>query len=488
MHSFRSSFANIACNLPPPTASSVPHRCLASPYLLSLFSPQPLVQVPRLWVPAAQCPNCAYPNDASFLFCQRCGYRRQQRETAPEKVSINLDEIDARLDLLQKQRAGKPYERQKSSLQLDLERFLNSMPHSKSVLEATPKDILRFLAWKDQSGKTKVHVPSCRMFGSKSKDSCACPTRLAAGTVDNIIGKLRSLFTDIGRGGDWNELLGVGNPASHKSVKQYLKLVQEEQAIARVFPTQAIPLFYNKICKLCEFLHEQTFKPSCPASQRFLFARDLAFFSLDFFSGDRASDLGRVFTKEVMISPDRSTLLFNHTFGKTLRGKGSSNTFRVKKCQNRTVCPVENFHLYTKLCDLMGIDLRRGYLFRSLDRKGRVSESPFTGSAVANRLSLHLKTLGIHEGETMHSFRSGCSITLSLMGVSAEDVARHVGWKSTITSEYYSQCKKVMDSERAATALAAATATGDDSNPLASSLSEAYQSHNELRSWSLAFS
>ena len=51
---------------------------------------------------------------------------------------------------------------------------------------------------------------------------CACPTALAVGTVDNIIGKLRSMFVDLGRGGEWNDLLGVGNPVSHPNVKRYL--------------------------------------------------------------------------------------------------------------------------------------------------------------------------------------------------------------------------------------------------------------------------
>ena len=37
------------------------------------------------------------------------------------------------------------------------------------------------------------------------------------------IGKLRSIFSDIGRQGDWNRTLLIGNPASDLLVKQYLK-------------------------------------------------------------------------------------------------------------------------------------------------------------------------------------------------------------------------------------------------------------------------
>ena len=45
--------------------------------------------------------------------------------------------------------------------------------------------------------------------------------------------------------------------------------------------------------------------------------------SIDFFSGNRSSDLGRTKSKEVLLFPDSSGLLFNHTFGKTLRGNSA---------------------------------------------------------------------------------------------------------------------------------------------------------------------
>lgn len=45
---------------------------------------------------------------------------------------------------------------------------------------------------------------------------------------------------------------------------------------------------------------------------------------------------------------------------------------------------------------------------------------------------------------TMHSLWCGCSMTLSHLGVAPEDIARHVGWKSLETTEYYFQTGKVM--------------------------------------------
>ena len=126
-----------------------------------------------------------------------------------------------------------------------------------------------------------------------------------------------------------------------------------------------------------------------------------------------------------------------------------------------------NLRLYVDLCDLMSIDLRDAYLFRSTNKKGPLSNKPFIGSATANRLSLHLATLRLHNGEIMHnySFRGGCSITMSLIGVSPEDIARHVGCKSFQTAEYYMQTGKVVKMSHAASPLADSTSTveGDPS-------------------------
>lgn len=271
-------------------------------FLLFQFLPE----VPRLWKPAVQCPECCYPNDANFRFCQISGYKRvsESVEKSPQSVSLCLPSIDSRLAALRSVRNRKPYQRQKSKLQQKLESFLYSLPTPKSSRAASPQDIIRFLVWKDRKGKTKVHIPACDLFGTKHARRYACPTTLSAGTVDNLIGKLRSLFVDLGRRGDWNELLGVGNPASHPCIKQYLASIREEQAQARVTtPKQATPFFFDKLKRLCSPLRDQTFASRISPTQRYLFARDLASFCLEFFAGDRASDLGRVFTKKLWSFP-----------------------------------------------------------------------------------------------------------------------------------------------------------------------------------------
>ena len=79
----------------------------------------------------------------------------------------------------------------------------------------------------------------------------------------------------------------------------------------------------------------------------------------------------------------------------------------VKRCHDSTICPVSNLYLYVDLCDLMSVNVRDSYHFRLTDRKGAVLDKPFAGSAIANRLTSHLKALGINEGKSILSFQSG---------------------------------------------------------------------------------
>ena len=66
----------------------------------------------------------------------------------------------------------------------------------KSLASALPSDVIAFLVWKDRNGKTLVHLPDCvrSVHTTSLQPSCSCPRRLAFGTVDALIGKLRSFL------------------------------------------------------------------------------------------------------------------------------------------------------------------------------------------------------------------------------------------------------------------------------------------------------
>ena len=101
---------------------------------------------------------------------------------------------------------------------------------------AIPDDVVDFLIRKDSFGKTVVHCDTCPFFGERSNSSCSCPKRLAYGSVDSTIGKLRAIFNKYGRTAIDGPFLGLANPAAPPEVKSYLSAIRDEQLVARVVP------------------------------------------------------------------------------------------------------------------------------------------------------------------------------------------------------------------------------------------------------------
>ena len=99
----------------------------------------------------------------------------------------------------------------------------------------------------------------------------------------------------------------------------------------------------------------------------------------------------------------------------------------------------------------MRVDLSSGFLFRPTSKKGGILNAPLLASTVQARLIKYLSSLGINDGE---SVRAGNSILLRLLGVSREEVAKHIGWKSTALVDYDTQVEKVMTVSTSSDALA----------------------------------
>ena len=136
--------------------------------------------------------------------------------------------------------------------------------------------------------------------------------RLSYKTVDSYIGKLRSVFHAIGRDGEWDKRLGLGNPAADKSVKDYLRLITAEQLQARITPKQATLFSVDKLTQLSLHLDQKLASDNLSPTQRFIVARDQAYFKSVFFSGDHPEDLGRVKVPEILRFPNDDGFLFNH--------------------------------------------------------------------------------------------------------------------------------------------------------------------------------
>ena len=123
--------------------------------LVFAFPLQLLPEVPSVWKPAVLCPECAYPNDDCFIFCQSCGYKRRPVDPTetPARIGLNLPDIDSRLSTLREGQSLKPYQKQKSKLQRHLESFLFPLPRPKSLASASPQDISRFSCVQRPLGK-----------------------------------------------------------------------------------------------------------------------------------------------------------------------------------------------------------------------------------------------------------------------------------------------------------------------------------------------
>ena len=176
---------------------------------------------------------------------------------------------------------------------------------------------------------------------------------------------------------------------------------------------------------------------------------------LQFFAGDRASDVGHVLVQEIKVFSDGTDLVFNHTFGKTLKGDGKFNRFVIKRCDDQVVCPVGRIEHYFHDEKLYGIDLSAGYLFRPVMGSMKVLDDCMSYSAIYERLKTYLSILGIDDGETPHSMRAGCAVTLALTGsVDTKGMMDHIGWLSKRSTDYYSRSSKLIDSGNVANALA----------------------------------
>ena len=393
--------------------------------------------VAKLFTPSVRCPNCSYTNDSDFRFCQRCGYKRkilQNKSSMPFDVDVNA--IDDRLRQLALFDQATCYSKQKASLQRELENFLSSLPGSISVSTVTPRDICRFLVHKDKNGKTQVHRNGCPHLGKRGTFDCACPLRLSYKTVDSYIGKLRAIFHAIGRDGEWDRRLGLGNPAADKSVKDYLRLVTAEQLQARVTPKQASPFFVDKLAQLSDYIDRNLQSPNITPTQRFILARDQAYFKAVFFSGDRPGDMGLVKVPEILRFPNDDGFLFNHVWGKTLRD-GDNNVFGIKRNPQTKICPVQGIEHYMAVAQQLRIDLTRGYLFRPTTPQGGILDAPFSSTAAEARLKGYLREMGSDDGETLHGFRAGCAITLALSGAELSEIMDHVGWTRRHTALRY---------------------------------------------------
>lgn len=216
------------------------------------------------------------------------------------------------------------YERKKSHLEVEFVHFLAQLHPPKYFSTLTPRDIVHFLIRKDKDAKNadpQGWLPALWIFTQGH----------AFKTVDFLIGQIRALLGDH-RTTIYSPLdTSLPDPALHPIVKRYLKALTEEQLQARVLPQQAKPLFVHDLMILCSKIERLLKDRSVDLTHVFLYARDLAYFKLHFFSGDRPLDLSHIRTEEIMRFPG-DKVCYATTFWENF-------TFRGLQCVRNTTTP-----------------------------------------------------------------------------------------------------------------------------------------------------
>ena len=101
---------------------------------------------------------------------------------------------------------------------------------------------------------------------------------------------------------------------------------REEQLRARITPTQTQPFFIADLLALASYIVKWLMEGDLLPKEIYVFARVQAYFKT-FFAGDRAGDLGKMKSEEMLYFP-KEGLLFNHVLTKSLRD-GTSNLFSL---------------------------------------------------------------------------------------------------------------------------------------------------------------
>ena len=293
----------------------------------------------------------------------------------------------------------------------------------------------------------------CSFRGRSGRSTCECPFRRSFGSLDCLTGQLRAIFRDHGRGREWNDILGLGNPVAAPIIKNYLRATKSEQSALGITPKKATPLFADKLSTVSRHISYRLSNPNISRQQRFVLQRDRAFFHILAFTGDRSGDLGNLLSDQLYWLPEGQGLFLCLNQGKTI-SVTDPRTVILRRAADPEFCPVNSLLSYLDACRDANIKLQSGYVFRPWDTiQNEVSEKPLCSAAANARLKVYLQCLNIWDGETPHGTRSAVALTLSWLGLDKEVVKSHVGWKSDKMYYHYTRENTMIQKHSSATAL-----------------------------------
>ena len=119
-------------------------------------------------------------------------------------------------------------------------------------------------------------------------------------------------------------------------------------------------------------------------------------------------------------------------------------------------------------------------LFRATNHQGHIVDKPLLSCEVDSGLRKYTRDANIDSGETLHSSRPGCALTLAFSGSPLADVMSHVGWSSSKTAFNYLKLADVFRAGAPADLLASAPSQSQEASRI-------YDDYNPLKDFVSAF-
>ena len=302
--------------------------------------------------------------------------------------------------------------------------FLGRLPShlGKDFATATAHDVLVFLGaeWRPHHGRTRL------LDGSLVA---------SASGLGNAISALNTVFSVMGRRGEWDPFTNQGNPCESPEVRDFRSGYSHELWDDKIEPTAATPLPETKVLALVEHLDLQRSQLTAalvPGDSRFwrirvlLLERDALLFTYLSASIQRGGEGARLRVCDVRstqvdgvtgvtlplgdaLSSADPTSVVIHPNGVKTRRRRHCGSFSLLPHSDPRLCFIRRLAAFSHSCSALGMPLQSpaGFIFRIMDphNRSRLAESPLTVSAALSRLRAGLKSLGEYQGETMHSFR-----------------------------------------------------------------------------------
>lgn len=409
------------------------------------------------------CSRCHGENDEQFHHCQWCGRKRPDRENQARsgQAMLLIDEValTKRLVQFEKDVAAQASTKSRSATAVQFGNFLASRTAGAAthIEQTQPQDVVQFFCWLDTSGlrrRTVVHARDCEAVGTSNLSACSasstgeCAIRYAHESLrTNHLSKLSGVFEkELGVTGEWSDSRRTGNPVRSQLVDQYMHFTRREQKQAGVLVKQAPTMLRSHlreiVCPLQARLQRET-----STLNTLVLARDIALFTVAFSTTKRGDELTRTLIQRILRLPNRSGLMFNFQWGKTLRD-GSDHLITVpyeEECV--ATCPVRAVEQFVEIGRYAGWDMSKGYLFPSITRRGETvvrGTEPISAKQMTATLKKYAKEIGEVQAFSMHSFRSGGAVSRALAGESLATIMQKAYWKNPKTAWRYMRLLEVV--------------------------------------------